>query len=188
MRKRFLGMEDNIIIAAATLLDPRFKKLAFTDQGAAEQATTKIVNDAIISISSRSTTQCAQNSPTSNSTQCAQNSPTSNSDSNPVWQYFDHRVSEASSSQCHTTTALTEMQQFLKTTNLNRHDDAIQWWRENAHIYPTLSKLARRYFCPLATSVPSERLFSKAGELVSARRSSLKPKHIDMYLFLNKYE
>ena len=176
MRKRFLGMEDNIIIAAATLLDPRFKKLAFTDQGAAEQATTKIVNDAIISISSRSTTQCAQNS------------PTSNSDSNPVWQYFDHRVSEASSSQCPTTTALTEMQQFLKTTNLNRHDDALQWWRENAHIYPTLSKLARRYFCPLATSVPSERLFSKAGELVSARRSSLKPKHIDMYLFLNKYE
>ena len=33
------------------------------------------------------------------------------------------------------------------------------------------------------TSVPSER-FSKAGEVVAARKSNIKPKNVDMILFL----
>ena len=36
------------------------------------------------------------------------------------------------------------------------------------------------------SSVPSKRLFSKAGEVVAARRSNIKPKNVDMILFLNK--
>ena len=36
------------------------------------------------------------------------------------------------------------------------------------------------------TSVRSERLFSKAAEVVAARRSNIKPKNVDMILFLNK--
>jgi len=36
------------------------------------------------------------------------------------------------------------------------------------------------------TSVPSERLFSKAGEVVAARRSNIKPKNVDRILILNK--
>jgi len=36
------------------------------------------------------------------------------------------------------------------------------------------------------TSVLSERLFSKAGEVVAATRSNIKPKNVDMILFLNK--
>jgi len=35
------------------------------------------------------------------------------------------------------------------------------------------------------TSVPSERLFSKADEVVAAR-SNIKPKNVDIILFLNK--
>jgi len=34
--------------------------------------------------------------------------------------------------------------------------------------------------------VPSKRLFSKAGEVVAARRSNIKPKNMDMILLLNK--
>ena len=39
---------------------------------------------------------------------------------------------------------------------------------------------------PAVLSVPAERLFSKAGELLSIRRSRIKPKHVNMFLFLNK--
>jgi len=35
------------------------------------------------------------------------------------------------------------------------------------------------------TAVPSEK-FSKAGEVVAARRSDIKPKNVDMILLLNK--
>jgi len=40
------------------------------------------------------------------------------------------------------------------------------------------------YLRVLETSVPSERLFSKASEVVAAR--SIKPKNVDMILFLDK--
>ena len=36
-------------------------------------------------------------------------------------------------------------------------------------------------------SVLSERLFSKADEVVAARISNIKPKNVDMILFLNKH-
>ena len=43
MRSRFLGMEENTLIAAATLLDPCF--LACGDQSAAECVTNKIISE-----------------------------------------------------------------------------------------------------------------------------------------------
>ena len=49
-----------------------------------------------------------------------------------------------------------------------------------------LQSVARVCLSTVATSVPSERLFSKAGELVSAKRNRIKAKNVDMMLFLNK--
>ena len=42
------------------------------------------------------------------------------------------------------------------------------------------------YFGVPGTSVLSERLFSKAGEVVAARRSNIKPKNVDMILFFKQ--
>ncbi len=47
------------------------------------------------------------------------------------------------------------------------------WWKENCSRYKHLAQLARKYLCLPATSVPSERLFSTAGNIVSAKRSCL---------------
>ena len=49
-----------------------------------------------------------------------------------------------------------------------------------------LFESAMHFLCIPATSVPSERLFSKAGEMFSHRRSCVKPKTINQVLFLNK--
>jgi hypothetical protein len=43
----------------------------------------------------------------------------------------------------------------------------------------------RKFLCIPATSVPSEQLFSKAGERISARRNRLDGKNVNMLLFLN---
>ena len=45
---------------------------------------------------------------------------------------------------------------------------------------------AMHFLCIPATSVPSGRLFSKAGEMVSHRRSCVKPDTINQVLFLTK--
>ena len=45
MRRRFLNMEAHHMLAASTLLDPRFKKLGFVDMGAAEQCTRRLTDE-----------------------------------------------------------------------------------------------------------------------------------------------
>ena len=63
--------------------------------------------------------------------------------------------------------------------------DPLNWWRTHSASYPHLSKLTRQYLGIPATSVPVERLFSEAGELISAKRNSLKPENANMLLCLN---
>ena len=79
-----------------------------------------------------------------------------------------------------------EMQRYMDMKFLDIKADPLQWWEEHSPLFPHLSTIARKYIIIPATSVPSERLFSKAGELVSKKRSCLKSSTIDMVLFLNK--
>ena len=44
--------------------------------------------------------------------------------------------------------------------------------------------LAKKFLCITATSVPSERLFSAAGNLVAEKRSRLTSENIDKLIFL----
>ncbi len=62
----------------------------------------------------------------------------------------------------------------------------LNWWRENRSKYPLLSPLAKAYLSIPATSVPSERVFSTAGDIVTAQRSQLLPEIVDMLIFLKK--
>lgn len=52
--------------------------------------------------------------------------------------------------------------------------------------FSILQRCAKKILCTPATSVPSERIFSKAGIVVSDRRSRIKPKNVDMLIFLNQ--
>jgi len=63
-------------------------------------------------------------------------------------------------------------------------ENPILYWKK--YSVKELWRIAERYFCVPATSVPSERIFSKAGQIVSARRSSLKPSTVNSLIFLNQ--
>lgn len=53
-------------------------------------------------------------------------------------------------------------------------------------MYPNLAKFALPYICLQATSVPAERIFSMAGEIVSNKRNRIDPNMVNMLIFLNK--
>ena len=46
--------------------------------------------------------------------------------------------------------------------------------------------MAKKYLCIPATSVPSERVFATAGDIVTAQGYQLRSEHIDKLIFLKK--
>ncbi|EIW56574.1 hATC-domain-containing protein [Trametes versicolor FP-101664 SS1] len=51
--------------------------------------------------------------------------------------------------------------------------DALSWWTERAHLYPTLARMALDYLSIPATSVDVERTFSRGRLLLSHVRNRL---------------
>ncbi|XP_057181407.1 E3 SUMO-protein ligase ZBED1-like [Triplophysa rosa] len=62
----------------------------------------------------------------------------------------------------------------------------LAWWELHESKYPHVAKLAKQYLCVCATSVPSERVFSTAGDIVSASRSRLATENVNKLIFLQK--
>ena len=69
---------------------------------------------------------------------------------------------------------------------ITRFHTNVQWWKARASYFPALVPLAKKYLSIPATSVASERLFSPAGDVVSAAMSTLLPEHVDQVLVVKK--
>lgn len=65
--------------------------------------------------------------------------------------------------------------------------DPCKWWSLHSLQFPRLSVIARRYLSSPATSVPSERVFSKAGIIVNKLRNSLHPDNVNRLVCLNSW-
>ena len=52
-----------------------------------------------------------------------------------------------------------EIDQFLTHPQPDISDEPLIWWKSESVRYPVLTKLARKFLCLCATSVPSERVF-----------------------------
>ena len=63
----------------------------------------------------------------------------------------------------------------------------LDWWRKHESRYLRIAVIARKMLARPAISVPSERLFSIGGKLVTADRACLHPDTVDQLLFLNSY-
>ena len=62
----------------------------------------------------------------------------------------------------------------------------LKWWKEHAAQFPYLSQVARRYLAMTATSASVERLFSVAGQVVTAKRNRLHPSSVTLLVFLHE--
>ncbi|XP_034565509.1 zinc finger BED domain-containing protein 1-like [Notolabrus celidotus] len=78
-----------------------------------------------------------------------------------------------------------EVLMYFGEQPLSKTESPLSWWKSNEARYPTLASLAKSFLCIPATSTPSERLFSAAGNITSKKRASLTPEHVDMLTFLH---
>ena len=83
-----------------------------------------------------------------------------------------------------------EIDSYLSTSSLDLISDSgvetdpLVWWRDHCCDFPLLAKRARKYLCIQASSLPSERLFSKAGLVITPKRTQLKSEKANMLIFL----
>jgi hypothetical protein len=112
------------------------------------------------------------------------------SESGKVWGIFKKIVAKKRDSHRQGDAREKIKQNLLKEFAIFCNDDLLEpekspfdWWRSNCSKYPNVSKLAQTLGIP-ATSVPSERLFSKAGLVISNRRSCLEPNFAEQLVFL----
>lgn len=77
-----------------------------------------------------------------------------------------------------------ELRKYLTTSVESLEVDPIQHWKERSSVCPVLSKIALKYLSVVGTSVLSERLFSKAGNLLTEKRNCLGGKLLSKQMLL----
>lgn len=172
LNARFPILENNLLLSISTFLDPRFKKRGITDPTALQYCK-KELHCLIVKMIEKENYDVPPAD--------AVVKPAADS----FWASFDAQNESAISNITPTTSATIEIRQYNEEPAIDRHSDPFDWWQKRENVYPHLAKLAKRYFSMVATSVPSERVFSTAGELVSKKRNRLSSEHIECIMFLN---
>lgn len=178
MQQHFSSYENTYQLAVSTLLDPRFKKHAFTDMAALNSAEQRLLGEI--------TTVVENSDPMPSSVPEPLPAYSDGDSGSSFWNMFDRKVSEAGAMKNTASEAENESRRYFKEANIPRKADPLQWWKLNEVQFPHLKMLAQKYLCIPATSVSSERLFSKQGDVVDARRELIKPSQVNQVLFLNK--
>ncbi|XP_035985740.1 uncharacterized protein LOC118559130 [Fundulus heteroclitus] len=70
---------------------------------------------------------------------------------------------------------------------ISERDCPLQWWSTHERAHPQLSVLARKYLGSPATSVPCERLFSLAGNIVQKKRAALSSENVNRLVCLSNW-
>ncbi len=96
------------------------------------------------------------------------------------------QASSSSSSKSLSEVVDEEVQHYRAVQSLSVDSNPLVWWKDNQNQFPHLAKLAKSYLGIPATSIPSERVFSTAGDIATAQRASLSPDNVDMMGFLKK--
>jgi hypothetical protein len=164
----------------STFLDPRFKKTPFGSEDNAEM-TEKWIIDEIYKMLNDANVEETVVDANENSAERENNNEIS------IWSHFDQKVAEVKTITTSTTTAIPilSVRQYLELPHLARFQNPFEFWEKNK--YMLLYKLHLKYLCIPVTSVPSERIFSKAYQLANVRRNRLSSKQLGQILFLNSY-
>ena len=177
MQKRFSKVEQ---IADATCLDPRFKKHAFINNKAADDAVKRV------------TAAAAHNHSSHGEEEEGQDPAAAASAGAMFWEDFDERVANTRASTSSdpatpstSTAAMMEMRAYLAEPFLPRTSDPLAWWKMFSPVFKTLCEVMGTRLCIVATSVPSERIFSKTGQIITDRRNRLSPSKVRELVFLN---
>ena len=77
----------------------------------------------------------------------------------------------------HNELVMAELSHYKSEPALELNGRPLEWWNKHKHSFSNLSRMTHKYLRMVAASIPSERLFRCAGNVVTSKRSTLKPEH-----------
>ncbi|XP_015795478.1 zinc finger BED domain-containing protein 4-like isoform X1 [Tetranychus urticae] len=164
LNERFGSIEQDKNFAYATILDRRFKQVDFASPACCAKAIDEI-NKMLRHVPLTQTTVVP--------VEC-----------DSLWELHEKRVQQLSNDSDGSGLNI-GLKHYLKMVNLPRDADPLEFWRKNKENWHELHNLAIKYLTTPATSVPCERLFSCAGNTITDKRNSLKPKNVNALCFLH---
>ncbi|KAG8235477.1 hypothetical protein J437_LFUL011868 [Ladona fulva] len=102
-----------------------------------------------------------------------------------IWENFDSFVADVQQNQEVRSGGSVQVNKYVDEPLFSRNSDPLKWWGARKSFYPDLCDLARRALCIVASSVPGERIFLKAGQIVTDRHNKHARKKVSQILFLN---
>ncbi|EZA61658.1 Zinc finger BED domain-containing protein, partial [Ooceraea biroi] len=169
--KRFENIEQISILASATFLNPRFKKLYFENHLAYSNMLKKLIR--MLNSMNESNVHSAREDQTLEI-------------SHSFWSYHETVVNYNKTKQFEIqdqNEIPEDLRYYLHQEVIEMKGNPIAFW--NHYSQSTLSKFVKRYLTVIATSVPSERLFSRTGNIMVDSRNKLSSLHLQQLLFLN---
>lgn len=168
---RLGNIESLEILTRATLLDPRFKKIHFNDPITSTNAIQKIKS--LLNKDNQSISPEVLPQPTSVPSSC-------------IWDYHKQLLDKTALNSTQDPNSLPlDFKLYLSDPVASFNTNPLEYWNKYNGTSSSLGKIAERYLCVVATSVPSERLFSKAGQIMTAGRNRLSSKNLIKLTFLH---
>ena len=185
-----------MLLNKASLLDPRLKSLVHLDEEEQTSTIDSLVNEIVAKFSPVVDEEMVilDDSPNSHQTTANETTQTSDSNGGPVRKkcmlekllgtsFSDNGDSSVTVS--HNELVMAELSRYKSEAVLELNGKPLEWWNKYKHSFPNLSLMARKYLGVVATSVPSERLFSCAGNIVTSKRPALEPENVEKLVFLH---
>ena len=110
--------------------------------------------------------------------------PTASSSVMSIWSKLDRNISVTAAPGRSRESIQHKLDLFVAEPTIHHDHCPLLWWAENHKSYLLVAEIARRLLAIPATSVPSERLFSKAGDVITKKRNRLDPTKADRVIFL----
>jgi hypothetical protein len=173
LKSRFGRVEFLEILSIATILDPRFKTLHCNDAIACSKAINTIKNKIVdLRIDCNESSSNTGNS-------------SNDEDTDNLWSIHKELVNKKTLNKTSIRNNMpTDLRHYLNQPTLPLGENVLKFWDTHGPIYPYLKKIVNPYLSMVATSVPSERLFSKAGQVMTDSRNRLTGEHLNKLLFL----
>lgn len=176
MKTRFVGYSEQKEYVMATACDPRFKNI-FCREAAPEMVLMEFAQSELERSAPAPPAPCDRPGPSA---------PVPSTErTSGIWDQIE-KLAMSGQKQLHASSAIEEFRQYLREPTCDRNDDPLAYWQAAGKKYPSVRTLAMKYLGIPATQVPSEKLFSTAGNIVRAQRERLAPEHMQQLLFLHE--